>query len=165
MYRLVYRNFGSYDALLVTQAVDAPGGNVADLRWMEIRNAAANPPVIYQNSSFVPDSTARWMSSAAFDKLGNIGIGYSASSSAINPGIRVTGRRRTDAKNVLRTEQVVQNGTGSQTTGLSRWGDYSTMQIDPADDCTFWYTTQYIAANGTFNWNTRIASFKFPTCR
>ena len=66
---------------------------------------------------------------------------------------------------MLRTEQVVQNGTGSQTTGLSRWGDYSTMQIDPADDCTFWYTTQYIAANGTFNWNTRIASFKFPTCR
>jgi len=166
MYRLVYRNFGSYDSLLITQAVDATGqGNVADLHWMEIRNPAANPPVIFQNSTFVADSTARWMSSAAFDKLGNIGIGYSASSSAINPGIRVTGRRRTDAKNVLRTEQVVQNGTGSQTTGLSRWGDYSTMQIDPADDCTFWYTTQYIAANGTFNWNTRIASFKFPTCR
>ena len=166
MYRLVYRNFGSYDSLLITQTVDATGqGNVADLHWMEIRNPAANPPVIFQNSTFVADSTARWMSSAAFDKLGNIGIGYSASSSAINPGIRVTGRRRTDAKNVLRTEQVVQNGTGSQTTGLSRWGDYSTMQIDPADDCTFWYTTQYIAANGTFNWNTRIASFKFPTCR
>ncbi len=165
MYRLVYRNFGSYDALLITQAVDATGGGVADMRWMEIRNPAANPPVIYQNSNFVPDGTSRWMSSAAFDKLGNIGLGYSASSSTLNPAIRITGRRRTDAKNVLRTEQSVQVGGGSQTGGLERWGDYSTMQIDPADDCTFWYTTQYIGTSGSFNWRTRIASFKFPNCQ
>lgn len=164
MYRLVYRNFGTYDALLVTQAVDMQAPSTANMRWMEIRNPAANPPVLYQNSTYAPDSTARWMSSAAFDKLGNIGIGYSSSSASINPDIRVTGRRRTDPKNLLRTELIVQPGGGSQTTGLSRWGDYSTMQIDPADECTFWYTTQYIGTNGTFNWRTRIASFKFPNC-
>ena len=164
MYRLVYRNFTTYDALLFTQAVDNVAASTAQLRWWEIRNPGANPPVVYQNSTFAPDATARWMSSAAFDKLGNIGIGYSASSAAINPGIRVAGRRRTDPKNILRTEVVVQAGTGSQTTGLERWGDYSTMQIDPANDCTFWYTTQYIGANGTFNWRTKIASFKFPNC-
>ena len=168
MYRLVYSNFGSYDALLITQAVDASAtANEAQVRWMEIRNPAANPPVVYQNSTFRPNGTMRWMSSAAFDKLGNIGIGYSASSSSMNPAINVTGRRRTDAKNILRAEQVVFAGTGSQgvTRTLSRWGDYSTMQIDPADECTFWYTTQYIATTGTFNWNTRIASFKFPNCQ
>ena len=37
------------------------------------------------------------------------------------------------------------NGGGSQTRALltgpiTRWGDYSAMTIDPADDCTFWYT-------------------------
>ncbi len=165
MYRLVYRRFGTYDALLVTQAVDVVAGASANLRWWEIRNPNANPPVVHQNSSFVPDTDARWMSSAAFDKKGNIGIGYSASSSAMNPAIRVTGRRKNDPLNELRTEMLVQAGGGSQTTGLSRWGDYSTMQIDPADDCTFWYTTQYIGANGTFNWRTRIASFKFPSCQ
>ncbi len=164
MYRLVYRNFGSYDALLFTQAVDNVSPISAQLRWWEIRSPNANPPVVYQNSTFAPDATLRWMSSAAFDKLGNIGIGYSASSSTINPGIRIAGRRRTDPKNLLRTEVVVQNGTGSQTTSLERWGDYSTMQIDPANDCTFWYTTQYIGTNGTFNWRTKIASFRFPNC-
>ncbi|MBI4890638.1 MAG: hypothetical protein HY821_08425 [Acidobacteria bacterium] len=164
MYRLVYRNFGTFDALLFTQAVDNVAGSTAQLRWWEIRNPGANPPVVYQNSTFAPDTTARWMSSAAFDKLGNIAIGYSASSASINPGIRVAGRRRTDPKNLLRAETIIQAGTGSQTGGLDRWGDYSTMQIDPSNDCTFWYTTQYIGANGSFNWRTRIAGFKFPNC-
>ena len=164
MYRLVYRNFTTHDALLFTQAVDNAAGSTAQLRWWEIRSPGANPPVVYQNSTFAPNAEARWMSSAAFDKLGNIGIGYSASSAVINPGIRIAGRRRTDPKNILRTEVVVQAGSGSQTGGLDRWGDYSTMQIDPANDCTFWYTTQYIGVNGSFNWRTKIASFKFPNC-
>src|SRR5205823_7472130 len=55
-------------------------------------------------------------------------------------------------------------GTGSQTGGLNRWGDYSSMSIDPADDCTFWYTTEYLAASGSFNWHTRVGSFKFTSC-
>ncbi len=168
MYRLVYRNFGSYDALLLTQSVDSNGSggsSRADLHWMEVRSPNANPPVVYQNSTYRADSTHRWMSSAAFDKLGNIGIGYSGASAAVKPDIRVNARKRADPRNLLRTEAIVQAGGGSQTTGLSRWGDYSTMQIDPADDCTFWFTTQYIGANGTFNWRTRIASFKFPNCQ
>ena len=164
MYRLVYRNFGTHDALLFTQAVDNVAGSTANLRWWEIRNPGANPPVVYQNSTFRPNADARWMGSAAFDKLGNIAIGYSASSSTINPAIRIAGRRRTDPKNLLRTEVTVQQGTGSQTGTLTRWGDYTTMQIDPSDDCTFWYTNQYLATNGSFNWRTRIASFKFPNC-
>jgi hypothetical protein len=165
MYRLVYRNFGTHDALLITQAVDPAGPVNAAVRWWEIRNPNANPPVVYQNSTYAPGGDARWMSSAAFDKRGNIGIGYSASSATMNPAIKVTGRLRNDPKNLLRTEALVQAGGGSQTTTLNRWGDYSTMQIDPADDCTFWYTTQYIGSNGTFNWRTRVASFKFPNCQ
>ena len=164
MYRLVYRNFGTHEALLFTQAIDDSAGLNAHLRWWEIRQPGAAVPQVYQNSTFRPTSDARWMGSAAFDKLGNIGIGYSVSSAAMNPSIRIAGRRKTDPKNLLRAEVTVKAGTGSQTNGLDRWGDYSTMQIDPANDCTFWYTQQYIAANGTFNWNTRIASFKFPNC-
>jgi hypothetical protein len=41
------------------------------------------------------------------------------------------------------------------------------MSVDPADDCTFWYTNEYYdsAANGAAgDWHTRIASFRFPTC-
>lgn len=164
MYRLSYRNYGSYDALLITQAIDDSAGVNAHLRWIEIRNPGAPTPQVYQNSTYRPSTHARWMSSGAQDKVGNIAIGYSVSSSAMNPAIRVTGRRKTDPKNLLRTEVSIKEGTGSQTSGLERWGDYSTMQVDPADDCTFWYTQQYIASNGTFNWNTRVASFRFPNC-
>jgi len=164
MYRLVYRKFGGHDALLVTQATDNVAGTAADLRWWEIRNPGSAAPVVHQNSTYRPNADFRWMGSAAFDKVGNIGIGYSASSATMNPSIRIAGRRVTDPRNLLRTEITVQAGTGSQTLNLARWGDYSTMQTDPSDDCTLWYTTQYIGANGTFNWRTRIVGFKFPNC-
>ena len=64
----------------------------------------------------------------------------------------------------MESEASIIEGAGSQTGGLDRWGDYSALRIDPADDCTFWYTTQYLATNGSFNWRTRIGSFKFTSC-
>ena len=99
------------------------------------------------------------------DKMGNVALGYSASSSAIKPAIRYATRLASDALNTLSNETVVVQGTGSQTGTLSRWGDYSHMSIDPVDDCTFWYTTEYLKADGSFNWNTRIASFKINGCQ
>ena len=83
---------------------------------------------------------------------------------SVSPGIRIAGRYRTDVRNTLRGELNVQTGTGAQTSTFQRWGDYSTMQIDPADDCTFWYTTQYMAVTATRDWSSRIVSFKFPNC-
>jgi hypothetical protein len=165
MYRLAYRNFGTHDAILATQSVDPAGAAVAAVRWWEIRNPNAATPVVYQNSTYSPGTENRWMSSAAFDKRGNIAIGYSESTALMNPAIKATGRLRNDPKNLLRSEITLQAGGGSQTTTLSRWGDYTAMQIDPADDCTFWYTNQYIGSSGTFNWRTRIASFRFPNCQ
>ncbi len=58
----------------------------------------------------------------------------------------------------------ITNGTGSQLNGTN-WGDYSSMSIDPVDDCTFWYTTEYLNTNCSYNWSTRVASFKFPSCQ
>ena len=58
-------------------------------------------------------------------------------------------------------------GTGSQT-GSARWGDYTSMNVDPVDDCTFWYVNEYYPVSGTpadtRPWHTRIASFKLPGC-
>jgi len=81
------------------------------------------------------------------------------------PSVRYTGRTPSDPLGTLQAENVIQVGSGSQTLGLSRWGDYSAMTIDPVDDCTFWFTTEYMRERGTFNWSTRIASFKFPSCQ
>ena len=97
------------------------------------------------------------------DKAGDLAVGYSKSSSSVNPSIAFAGRVPTDPSGTLEAETGVVSGTGSQT-GLTRWGDYSAMTVDPSDDCTFWYTQEYIKTNGTFNWSTRIANFKFPNC-
>src|SRR5256885_294971 len=101
------------------------------------------------------------MGSAAMDQAGDIAVGYSASSSSLFPAIRYTGRTPSDLLGTMRTETSLLGGSGSQTGGLSRWGDYTALRIDPSDDCTFWYTNQYQPNNGSFNWATFIGSFKF----
>ncbi|HEV2250187.1 MAG TPA: hypothetical protein VGT60_06755 [Candidatus Limnocylindria bacterium] len=163
MYRLAYRNFGDHEALVVTHSVK--GSGTAAPRWYELRSPGTQTFTLYQRSSYAPDATYRWMGSAAMDKLGDLAIGYSASSSSVSPGIRYTGRAVSDPINTLRIEATLQAGGGSQTGSLHRWGDYSSMAVDPADDCTFWYTTEYLKANGSFNWSTRLSSFKFPSCQ
>ena len=167
MYRLAYRNFGTYQTMVATHSVAVGTSRknpFTGVRWYEVRNPGGTPTV-YQQSTFSPDTTYRWMPSIAMDKVGNMALGFSASSSSIHPAIRYTGRLATDALDTMGIENSILAGTGSQTTGLNRWGDYSSMAIDPVDDCTFWYANEYIASNGTFNWHTRLASFKFPSCK
>jgi hypothetical protein len=162
MYRLAYRNFGSRESLVVTQSVTA--GTSTGIRWYELQSPNGTPTV-HQQGTYAPDGNYRWMGSAAMDKNGDIALGYSVSSSTVNPSIRYTGRLAGDPLGTMtQGEGTLVNGTGSQTGGLSRWGDYSSMQIDPADDCTFWYTTEYLASNGNWNWHTRIGSFTLPGC-
>jgi hypothetical protein len=168
MYRLSYRNIGGHESLLVNHSV-ATGG-VSGIRWYELRNAtgqtlASANPVVFQQGTFAPDSTYRWMGSAAMDKTGGIAIGYNVSSSAIKPSIRYAYRGPADPAGALGDETNIFTGPGSQTTGLARWGDYSTVSVDPVDGCTMVFTTEYIPVNGTFNWATYIYSFKLSTCR
>ena len=167
MYRLAYRNFGDHEALVVTHSVKVgttTKNPYTGVRWYEIRNPGGTP-TIFQQSTFSPDTNYRWMASAAMDKQGNLAIGYSTSSSSLFPDIRYTGRLVSDAPNTLQAEATITNGFGSQSgSNLARWGDYSSMTIDPVDQCTFWYSTEYLLSTGAFNWSTRIASFKFPGC-
>lgn len=167
MYRLAYRNFGDHEALVVTHSVKVGTSRknpYTGVRWYEIRSPGTTP-VVFQQGTFAPDSTYRWMGSAAMDKQGNLAVGYSVSSAAINPGIRYAGRLAGDPAGTLQAEQTIVNGTGSQSgSNLARWGDYSTLTIDPVDQCTFWYSTEFLQSTGAFNWSTEIASFKFPSC-
>jgi hypothetical protein len=157
MYRLAYRNFGDHESMVVNQSVTAPTS--VGVRWYEVRNPSTTAS-IYQQGTYSPDATNRWMGSAAMDKVGNIAIGYSASSSTVSPGIRYTGRETTDPLNNLQAEHTIIAGASSQNS--SRWGDYAAMRIDPTDDCTFWFTSEYMPSSG--GWHTRIASFKFNSC-
>ncbi len=162
MFRLSYRRFADgHESLVVNHAAQASGGQ-GGVRWYEIRNPAGSAS-IYQQGTYAPDSTNRWMGSVAMDQAGDIGLGYSVSSSSVYPGIRYTGRLVTDALGTMpQGEGTILTGSGYQTT-YSRWGDYSDMTVDPSDDCTFWFTTEYNNSHG-LSWSTRIASFKFPSC-
>jgi hypothetical protein len=165
MFRNAYRNFGTYQAEVVNHTVNV-GSNRAGIRWYELRNPAGTP-AIFQQGTYAGDTTnseSRWMGSAALDKAGNIAIGYSVSSGTVFPSIRYVGRLASDPAGTLpQGEATMVAGTGSQTVTNSRWGDYSMLSVDPSDDCTFWYTQEYYATSGS-NWQTRIGSFKFPSC-
>jgi hypothetical protein len=160
MMQLQYRNFGSHEALWVNHSV-ANQGNVG-VRWYEVRDPGG-VPTLAQQGTYQPDSSYRWMGSLAIDRDGNMALGYSVSSSSIYPSIRYSGRLNGEFPGMLpQAETTLMQGSGSQT-NTTRWGDYSAMTIDPQDDCTFWYTNEYYLNSGP-NWQTRIGSFKFPSC-
>jgi hypothetical protein len=100
----------------------------------------------------------------AMDRDGNIGLGFSVSSSTMHPGIHFTGHRVTDPLGQMgQGEGVIIDGKGSQL-DFPRWGDYTSLSIDPADDCTFWYTDQYYGVDGN-SWQTRTGTFKLSECQ
>ena len=172
-WRLAYRNFGTYEALVTTQTVEAAPA-VAGMRWYEIRRSENPKPSTYsvtQQGTYAPeDGVNRWMGSVAQDWQGNLALGYSVVNGVdVYPGIRYTGRLKASPLGVMDLgEGVIVNGTGVQRTTNSRWGDYTSMNVDPVDDCTFWYVNEYYTLAGqlssTAGWQTRIGSFKLPGC-
>jgi hypothetical protein len=168
MYRLSYRNFGNHESLVINHSVTS--GTGVGIRWYELQNAAGQTfgsaaPVLFQQGTFAPSNDFRWMGSAAMDKTGGIAIGYNISNaSTIVPSIRYAYRGPADPLGTLGNETSVLTGSGIQNGSLTRWGDYSTISVDPVDGCTMVFTTQFQPANGNFNWSTYIHSFKLSTC-
>src|SRR5271167_3216137 len=164
MYRLAYRNFsGDHQAWLVSHSVTA-GSSVGE-RWYEFRAPENSTSLsVYQQGTFAPDSNYRWMGSIAMDSAQDIALGYSVSSSSMYPSISFTGRVPGDGLGTMESEASIVAGSGSQTDTSNRWGDYTSMAIDAADDCTFWYTNQYYMVTTSFDWSTRLASLRFNGC-
>jgi hypothetical protein len=176
MNRVAYRNFTTYDALAATHsvAVASPlvathsvavgSPSVSAIRWYEIHNPIG-PQTIYQQGTFQPDGNFRWVGSIGMDKVGDIAVGYSVSSSTMHPAIRYTGRVPTDPLGTMESEASIIEGGGSQQPRNPFWNDVTSLSIDPVDDCTFWYTNQYYPADSPTHWSTHIASFKFTSCQ
>jgi hypothetical protein len=165
LHRLAYRNFGTHESMVTTQSVEA-ATNMAGIRWWELRDPNGTP-VIYQEGTYAPgvsDGIHRWMGSIAQDSAGNMALGYSASASTVTyPSSWYTGRLAGDPPGTMpQGEGSFFDGTGAQV-GSNRWGDYTSMNVDPFDDCTFWYVNQYNVSNGT-GWRLRIGAFRFNEC-
>jgi hypothetical protein len=162
MFRAATRFFpDEHESLVGNFTVES--NNAAAVRWFELRKTPMESFTLFQEGTYQPDTTHRWMGSVAMDQQGNLALGYSASSNGITPEIRYAGRLAGDPLNTLtQGEMTLFAGTGSE--NGDAWGDYSGMTIDPVDDCTFWYTQEYYASTSSFNWRTRIGSFRFPGC-
>ncbi len=156
-----YRNFGSYQTIVCCHTVNVDGVRHAGIRWYELRKTTGNW-VVRQQSTFAPDSHSRWMGSIMLNGSGELGLGYSISSTTEYPGIRYCGQTAAAfaaGNSTLDIEEdTIIVGANSQT-GANRWGDYSQVSVDPSDDKTFWFTTQYIGSGNARK--TRIASFIF----
>ena len=165
MPRMTYRNFGTYESFLVSHTVRT-GTNATNqqtgIRSYELRGSGV--PTLFQSSTIKIDtSTFRFMPSIAQDKNGNAAVGYSISSATLHPSIAASwwNLPRSSAS----TEFFLFKGTGDQGNAV-QYGDYTSMTVDPADDCTFWYVNEYFVTNQTtpFNWHTRISNFAIPGC-
>ncbi|HEY6767726.1 MAG TPA: hypothetical protein VI386_23480 [Candidatus Sulfotelmatobacter sp.] len=164
-YRITYRNFGTYESIVMTHSVTQGSGTAAHaaIRWYEFRTPLT--PVIYQWQTYSPDKTTwRWVPSIAQDQYGDIAVGYNTSGTAVHPGVAYTGRVLTDKLSTMEAETSVIVGGGSQQATNQNWSSYTSMTLDPVDDCTFWYTAPYYAKDSLETWTTVVTSFRFPSC-
>jgi|GEM_PF-6694020 len=165
MYRFQNRFFPGVGLRgVVNHTVDV-GANRAGVRWAQFTLPASLSAITLDDTgTFAPvDDRSRFMGSIAMDSAGNIGLSYSRSGATDFPGVFFTGRETADPAGTLQAESTCVAGTGAQT-GSNRWGDYSTISVDPVDECTFWLTHEYIQTTGAVSWQTRICSFRFPSC-
>lgn len=162
MYRLQYRNFEDYEVMLTNHTVRVDDNGRAGVRWYELRKYPESSWEIYQQGTYAPDDgNCRWMGSVAMNDNGDIALGYSVSGPLTYPSIRFAGQLAGAPMGlgVLDIEETtILQGEKSQT-GISRWGDYSSMTVDPTDGTTFWFTTEW--TNGSWSWRTQIASLDF----
>jgi hypothetical protein len=168
MHRLQIRNYGEDDQrAVVNHTIDVSGTGQAGVRWYEFRNDGSGW-TLYQEGTFAPDTHHRWMGSIAMNKKGEIGLGYSISSSTRYPSIGVAGQTKQASGSGLLdvTELIAFDGNIPQNVQrqTARWGDYSAMAVDPNSDNRFWYTQEYARPNAfigeRFGWATKIIEFK-----
>ena len=156
MHRPQYRHWANHQAIVGSFATDVNGSNLAGVRWFELRKTAATWS-LFQEGTYSLDAVSRWMSSIAMDGDGNIALGYNAANAATFPGLRYTGRTAADPLGTMGAETTLIAGSASNAS--NRYGDYASLNVDPYDDCTFWFTGEY---NPAAQWSTRIGTFKFP---
>ena len=160
-YQAHYRNFISHESMVFNFVTDVTDGeNLSGIRWMELRRMPEGEWSLYQEGTFAPDDGLdRFMGSICMDGMGNIGLAYNVTSDDSFVGVRFTGRRATDPLGIMTVEEfTVVEGSNTITSG-GRFGDYSHMTIDPVDDKTFWFTTEYANSDNVGDVNTRIIAF------
>ncbi len=164
MHKLQLRDFGAYQTLVGNFVTDVDGTDHGGVRWFELRRPGTGAWTLYQDGTWSLDADHRWLGTSAMDGAGNIALGYSVSGFATFPSMRYTARLAGDSLGTMTVAEVTAAaGAGSQTSFIG-WGDHAAMSVDPVDECTFWFASEYILSNG--RWQTHVARFRFdpPDC-
>jgi hypothetical protein len=163
MQRLVYRRVNGHESIFALHSINTEAG-AGGVRWYEFRIGGDRQLTLYQQGTYAPDGNYRWMASGGIDRRGNIGIGYSYGTADGFAGQRFAARLADDPLGVLTFhETTLATGEAPQTTTV-RWEDYTTLAMDPSDDCTFWYVGDYLKKDAT-TYSTAIGAFQIPGCR
>ncbi|CAM3296858.1 GEVED domain-containing protein [Aequorivita lipolytica] len=149
-----FRKFSGHNSAVFNFVVDtdASGGERAGVRWFELRQSADGQPwSIYQEGTYTsPDGKHAWHASMMMDVQGNIGMGYTSMAGPTTPDPTTkrvssyyTGRYASDPLNTMTiAEELI--APGNQNIPGLRYGDYSKIDLDPANDKQFWFINEYM---------------------
>lgn len=165
MHRFAFRQYPTYQSFLITQSVQlSPLSLQTGIRWYELEPSGGVFSVA-NSGTISPDTrNFRFVPSVAQDKVGNMAIGYSVSASNLHPTIAASYLNLPN--NGSPREFMILKGS-ADAENSPHWGGYTSMTVDPVDDCTFWYVNEYLTTNQTGTsrtWQTRIAYFDLPGC-
>eukprot|EP01093_Parvamoeba_rugata_P014410 TRINITY_DN4663_c0_g1_i2.p1 TRINITY_DN4663_c0_g1~~TRINITY_DN4663_c0_g1_i2.p1 ORF type:complete len:223 (-),score=-11.01 TRINITY_DN4663_c0_g1_i2:59-727(-) len=159
MYGVSMRHFDSHSSMVGCRTVAGENGRAAPLWWrMDLAQGEHEWKV--SDSGVITGEGYRWMCSASLDKQGLVTVGYSYSnpSNDTDPYVGIAYQSVSEAS----PEYVMARGSAAQV-WAGRWGDYASLDIDPRDGCTFWFTTEVVDVHN--EWATRVGSFKSTTCQ
>lgn len=169
MFRSQYRSFPTHASIVVNHTVNV-GSDRSGVRWAEIRSTDNGASwSLHQAGTYAPaDGNHRFMGSIAMDGSGNIGLSYALSGTSTFPSVAYTSRTPGDPLGTMPGGEVILvAGSDVQVDSFNRYGDYSSISVDPSDDCTFWLTQEYQVNDDDrqdFDFKTRIGAFTIPTC-
>ena len=141
-----FRKFPTHNSAVFNFVVDVLSGNdeQAAVRWYELRQDADGEPwVIFQEGTYTaPDGRHAFGASMAMDIQGNIGMGYTSMSATAPITLRYTGRYANDPSGQMTIEENL-IGQSNSTNPNTRYADYAHMSVDPSNDKTFWFISEY----------------------
>jgi len=141
-----FRKFPTHNSAVFNFVVDVLSGSdeLAAVRWYELRQDADGEPwVIYQEGTYTaPEGRHAFGASMAMDIQGNIGMGYTSMSATAPITLRYTGRYANDPSGQMTIEENL-IGQSNATNPNTRYADYAHMSVDPSNDKTFWFISEY----------------------
>lgn len=152
----VWRNNVLWATETIVPPAGQPNAGEATAHWYQIDTTNLNSLLLLDQGNVGAEDlgagTHTFYPSLAVDGMGNMAIGFAASGLNIFPGAYYTTRGVGDpVAGTVRATATLKAGLGTYVRtdagGRNRWGDYSSMALDPVND-SFWAFNEYALRPG-----------------